>query len=633
MLELLIEYANKHLFVPESGFKEKRIRWAIVFDDNGKYLDVVELGDTSQKSNIGEPFGECPHLDRYELFRGGITRSQFLADTNAVVALFGAKPEDVKVKEKHSFFIQLLNEAGCLVPGMKGLAGALQDDAILAEIRSRLKAQKAKPGDLATLKVGNEYLLNSHLLYDWWRSFRANSLKEEDHSKPKNEQAKNKLHENQQKADTSSFRMRCFASANLIEPLPIHPEIRGLANVGGNTTGSSLIGFDKEAFCSYGFTKSENAAVSDISANIYRAALDYLIEKHGQPLAGAKVVHWFKDKISNEGEDPFPWLLEPEHVQELNALAKAKDLLQAIKTGNRFDLADNYYYAMTLSGAGGRVMVRDWMVGQFEDLVANLTSWFSDLNIVNYTGLTYAKLPGIERVITCLLAPRKPYQDYVDWVKPVSSERLSLWHAAIRGDPIAHNILARVVLLNMESKVNGDFEDAVENRDGKVSAMTISLLHTRMALLKAYHIRKHGSSEDERMGETLKPNLNENHPQAAYHCGRLLAVLARLQRAALGDVGAGIVQRYYAAASSTPALVLGRLTRTSQFHINKLEPGLAYWYESKLADIWGRIRDEVPATLSLEAQSLFALGYYQQLAEMWPKKSTDTSNEEVNGDE
>ncbi len=60
------------------------------------------------------------------------------------------------------------------------------------------------------------------------------------------------------------------------------------------------------------------------------------------------------------------------------------------------------------------------------------------------------------------------------------------------------------------------------------------------------------------MAEDIKPYLNESHPHPAYQCGRLMAVLAKLQKSALGDVGAGIVQRYYAAASSTPALVLGR---------------------------------------------------------------------------
>jgi CRISPR-associated protein Csd1 len=151
--------------------------------------------------------------------------------------------------------------------------------------------------------------------------------------------------------------------------------------------------------------------------------------------------------------------------------------------------------------------------------------------------------------------------------------------------------------------------------------------------MKAYHNRKKRMQGGKQMASDMNCYLNEEHQHPAYHCGRLMAVLAALQRSALGDVGAGVVQRYYAAASATPALVLGRLTRTSQFHLNKLDPGLAHWYENRIADIWCRIKDAVPSTLDLEEQSVFALGYYQQIASRRPDKSTglsDEKNEEEN---
>jgi CRISPR-associated protein Csd1 len=135
------------------------------------------------------------------------------------------------------------------------------------------------------------------------------------------------------------------------------------------------------------------------------------------------------------------------------------------------------------------------------------------------------------------------------------------------------------------------------------------------------------------MTNDLSPYVNEAHPHPAYHCGRLMAVLAALQRAALGDVGAGVVQRYYAAASSTPALVLGRLTRNSQAHLNKLTGGLSHWYEEKLiAPIWVKIKDTIPKTLTLEEQSLFALGYYQQMAQQMADIRKKPSNNTIQQD-
>ena len=112
----------------------------------------------------------------------------------------------------------------------------------------------------------------------------------------------------------------------------------------------------------------------------------------------------------------------------------------------------------------------------------------------------------------------------------------------------------------------------------------------------------------------MKPHMNPEHPHPAYHCGRALALFARLQQAALGDVGAGVVQRYYTATSQTPGLVFGRLAANAKNHLGKLDSNEAEEYEDELAGIMTCIGDFVPRTLTLEEQSLFALGYYQQLA-------------------
>lgn len=127
--------------------------------------------------------------------------------------------------------------------------------------------------------------------------------------------------------------------------------------------------------------------------------------------------------------------------------------------------------------------------------------------------------------------------------------------------------------------------------------------------------------------------LNPDHPALAYHCGRLLAVFASLQRAALGDVGAGVVQRYYAATSATPGLILGRLTSNARNHLGKLDSKLAWWYENQIAEVMGRLGDGAPRILDLEGQGLFALGYYQQLAALRAGKKTTESATEPKGEQ
>ena len=129
------------------------------------------------------------------------------------------------------------------------------------------------------------------------------------------------------------------------------------------------------------------------------------------------------------------------------------------------------------------------------------------------------------------------------------------------------------------------------------------------------------------MPETLDTSGDQ---PAAYQYGRVLALLADIQQAALGDVGAGLTQRYFSAASATPPLVIGRLVRLAQTgHLPKLKPGLRAWFEERLAEAWAPLRavDVRSAPLSLEDQTLFALGYYHQRADRSNRTSSSSESE------
>ena len=112
--------------------------------------------------------------------------------------------------------------------------------------------------------------------------------------------------------------------------------------------------------------------------------------------------------------------------------------------------------------------------------------------------------------------------------------------------------------------------------------------------------------------------LEPQHPSPAYHCGRLLAVIEEIQRAAMPRVNATIVDRFYGAASSTPGVVFGTLLRGAQPHLAKLERDRRGAYinlQRLVEEVCSRIGGW-PATLSLKDQAIFSLGYYHQRAHM-----------------
>ena len=117
------------------------------------------------------------------------------------------------------------------------------------------------------------------------------------------------------------------------------------------------------------------------------------------------------------------------------------------------------------------------------------------------------------------------------------------------------------------------------------------------------------------------PTYDSNFPNAAYHCGAIMAIYADIQRKAMPEVNAGIVQRYYASASRTPSLVLGVLERMSKYHLDKINnPGLVYIYENYLNEAYSFFGEsgasKLPSALNLEDQSYFALGYRQMSAKL-----------------
>jgi len=569
MLELLVKYAEEHDLVVEPGFAPKSARWALLFSPDGDFLGVIELGDTASRRNSGQRFQRAPELSFSELRGGSETKSHFLIESADVVACFaGGRELPPKTRAKHVYFVRLLREASSSVPVLGAIARALSDQSTLGGIQEQLVERKAKPADKVTIAVqGHDptFIVDDPAWHDWWRRFRSS------------------LAPPARATRGVAEKMRCLASGELASPTRVAPKIKGLADVGGLATGDALVSFKQESFCSYGLAQATNAPVSEHASLAYRAALNHLIEATGRRFVGAKVVHWFRERVPPE-DDPVALLEEPPEDAERDAQRRARELIEAICTGTRPDLAGNHYYALTLCGAAGRVVLRDWMEGPFEALLSSVHDWFDHFAIARRDGSGLTSPPKFLAVLGALV------RDLKELPAPLEAR---MWRAAIRNEPIPLQALAAALNRARVAVLNDDPPN-----------------HAGMGILKAYHVRKGD--------EHMTAYLNEEHPSTAYQCGRLLAVLADLQRSAQGDVGAGIVQRFYAAASATPALVLGRLTTLSKHHLGKLEPGLANWYERLLADIWGRIKDEVPRTLTLEEQSLFALGYYHQKAA--PKK-------------
>jgi CRISPR-associated protein Csd1 len=186
-----------------------------------------------------------------------------------------------------------------------------------------------------------------------------------------------------------------------------------------------------------------------------------------------------------------------------------------------------------------------------------------------------------------------------DTIARISAQLL---HVAIKGGSLSLDILAQLVRRNRAER---------------------QVTHERAALTKLVLTTQPKYKNAMNQMECLKtdPTFEDDIDRAAYHCGRLLAQLERIQETALGkDVNATLIDRYYGAASTTPGKVFGGLIKDAQSHLSRIRKDKRGAYEAlqqKVEEILCNISpesDKLPNNLTMQQQSIFSLGYYHQRA-------------------
>lgn len=566
MLQALIAYAEREN-LGDPDFETVGVRWLIPLDSTGKLVGgPIPLAENPDEKKPRAKQFDRPFTSPNELNQG--TKSHFLCDTlERAALLLDAKAADKAPARRvqHGYFKALLTEAASSCPTearrLNAVLGFLNGADSLANLQIQLTEAKAKPSENAAFAVDGFNLLDSEPLKQFWRERRHNTL-----------------------AGAARNQRICIATGELAETLDTTEKVKGVP--GGLATGTNLVSFDKDSFCSFGLEQAQNAALSAPAELKIRSALNELIGKsRSQKLVFNNTVHlhWSRKKMVLDPIDPVV-SGDPELIAKL---------LASLKEGKQIVGVDpDAYYCLSLSGNGARIVVRDWLESTVPEVQQHVAEWFEDLSIVPPEGSGVkrdfkfgALLYGIVRAELDELPPQIPTQ---------------LFHGALRGRsvPLPQTGLAAALRrqqVDQENKLNP----------------------ARIALIKACLLRSPSLSTLNHQPSItpMTECLNPESRDPAYLCGRLFAVFDRLQYLALGGVNAGVVERYYASASTTPALVMGRLFRNAQFHLAKSEGGVATNVGKDFESITCALGDQFPPSLDLEAQGRFALGYYHQKAD------------------
>lgn len=400
----------------------------------------------------------------------------------------------------------------------------------------------------------------------------------------------------------------CLATGERGPVARLHPAVKGV--LGAQSSGASIVSFNLDAFESFGKKQGANAPVSERAAFAYTAALNAMLARESRQrvrIGDATTVFWAEAAASaaEEAEALFEAMLSGPPSDEEEA-ARVRVKLEAIAQGQPLAAAapnvedDTRIYVLGLAPNAARLSIRFWHVDSIGVLANRVGKHWRDLRL---EPLPWTSPPPVWRLLYETAAQRK-----AENIPPTLGG--ALMRAILTGGPYPRALLAVVV--------------ARIRADKNVTDM-------RAAICKAVLARDHRLGFEE---EDVPVSLNPDEPNPAYRLGRLFAVYEGLQRAALGRVNATVKDRYFGAASATPAAVFPLLERNSAHHLSSLRKGekggLAHWFDAEIDAILGGVDTEFPRSFRIEDQGRFALGYHHQRA--YRRTSGEPENDDTHAD-
>ncbi|MGQ9921385.1 MAG: type I-C CRISPR-associated protein Cas8c/Csd1 [Desulfobacca sp.] len=568
--------------------KASPIRWILHLDPQTGQL-------------LGEPEGtEIDHKPRPVRQRSGKAsesniKPYLLVDEARYVLGLAEPGREKEAQWQHQSFLDLLQRAA--------QATALPELEIMVQfLRTNMDrqalGQKIKPKDVVTLQVGPPpYAFERPEVQAFWQHY----VEEEFSSK------------------VPGVCGVCGASANLIQTLPLEMIIMGQK--------CQITSFNKSAFLSFGKEQTLNASLCSRCGLLAPQGLEYLLKNKqhrtvllrddskgagGTSLQNQLAVYWLRQaqKVLIEEQEydllalltaPLPSTLEPVEVQPTLALLEKFVQMPWSGSDSPLNLPDNAFFLTVLSANKGRLVVREWIEASVPQLRQRLRQFLSALRLIGPRAEPAAVYP-----LPLLLGPLQSTDPNL---------LRGLLRSAYLGAPPPAGLLATAV--NRLRTPEGRTLEAVNKQPAPFWVLAAVI---KFALF-------FGKKEADTMVE-----LHPQHHQPPYLCGRLLAVLEEAQRrAATGKLNTTVVDRFYGAASTSPAAALSPLLKLAlTAHLPKIRRENRGY--TRLNELLGEILNALdgvggfPRTLSLVDQARFALGFYHQRAALAaPSQNTATT--------
>lgn len=373
----------------------------------------------------------------------------------------------------------------------------------------------------------------------------------------------------------------CLITGKRMKPV----EITTATMIPGSLATAKLVGFKEDlGYDSYGKIKGLNAPISWEAEFAYTTALNAMLSKdsHNKFMIGTRTfLFWASSdsdasKKTEEGLFSLFGRFEANEDDPNRRIELVRDTFMSVYNGKLHANKDDKFFILGLAPNSARIAVVYWSEQPLREFAGLISRHFEDMEIVD------------------IRKDKKPYAGLHSMLGSVSSGK--------SGDAAPNLPEAVVKSIFQGLPYPMSLFQACIRRIRAEQSVTI----VRAAIIKAYLNRLNNNNDIK-----IKIMLDKENQNQGYLCGRLFAVLDKIQEDANGIHS--IRERYMNSASSTPATVFSTVLNLSAHHLEKLNNGKQVYYEKLKQEIISKLdADGFPAHLSLQDQGRFFVGYYHQ---------------------
>ena len=362
----------------------------------------------------------------------------------------------------------------------------------------------------------------------------------------------------------------------------------------GSQATAKLVAFQvNSGYDSYGKTKCGNAPIIEEAEFAYTTALNALLKSGSRNkfmLGNRTFVFWAssQSEASKQTEESlFDLLGYSENTRDdpnANVL-KVRKAFESIYSGTLKVEMDDRFYILGLAPNAARIAAVYWSETTLKEFAGKILAHFEDMELYD-TRKDPKPYQGIREMISSVTLGGK-----LSDATPNLPE--AVVQSVFQGLPYPFTLYASCIRrIRAEQK----------------------LTLPRVALIKAYLNRLNDNHS-----KKIHTMLDKENTHQGYLCGRLFAVLDKIQEEANNQHS--IRERYQNAASTTPSAVFATILNLSNHHLEKLSEGRKIFFEKLKQEIFSQLSaDGFPAHLDLQDQGRFFVGYYHQRQDFFTSK-------------